>query len=89
VPRKDSHEVHKYHRISLHYAQVWACALPKCRHHMPAYLTPTLLGKASICWSCGNEFILDEENMKHEQPKCLSCSSPVKFDNILDQLGVK
>jgi hypothetical protein len=88
MPRKDRHEVHKYHRVDLKFTKVWACALPKCRHHMPEYLTPMLLGKASICWNCDAEFILDDENMKDSRPCCMSCK-PVKFDAILAKFGIK
>lgn len=81
--------IHKYHRISLKFGQVWACALPTCSHHMPNDLTPTLLGKASICWSCGNEFILDDVNMVDAQPQCNACKYPSSLDDYLAKLGVK
>lgn len=41
---------------------------------MPAHMSNMVPGKASICWSCNEEFILDPVNMKMEKPICSECS---------------
>jgi len=92
VPRKNPHPklAHKYHRVKLKFGEVWACAHASCPHYMPDYLTPTLLGKTSICWGCGDDLILDESNMKNDQPKCANCDKSTKeIREYLNSLGVE
>jgi hypothetical protein len=66
-------ELHKYHFIPMKYTKVWACALPDCLHYIPKHMEYMVCGKRSICWSCDKEFILNEENMKDDQPICETC----------------
>lgn len=76
--------VHKYHHIDIGYGtKLWACALPTCNHHMPKHLENSVIGKFSICWNCGQNFILDTENMKKDRPICISCLHPLP-EPILD-----
>jgi formylmethanofuran dehydrogenase subunit E len=57
---------------------------------MPPDLDELVIGKASICWNCGNEFVLDEENMKKDNPICADCdSTKAKIGNLLSSLGVE
>jgi hypothetical protein len=35
-----------------------------------------LLGKRTICWLCGNEFILDEYALRLAKPHCVACHKP-------------
>jgi hypothetical protein len=72
MSRKPKH-IHKYHRITLKFGQIWACALPTCNHHMPNVYEETLPGKASLCWKCDGQFILTEDKMKDDQPLCNDC----------------
>lgn len=82
--------VHKYHKITTKHRILWACAAPKCSHYMPADLTETLPGKASICWKCGSEFILDDDNMKNNKPICADCNPTIKsMAELLTDFGVK
>lgn len=64
---------HKYHLVSLGAGKVWACALPDCTHYMPSHMNAMVEGKASICWQCGEDMILDKANMKESQPRCENC----------------
>lgn len=64
---------HKYHLVSLGASKVWACALPDCTHYMPSHMSAMVEGKASICWQCGEDMILDKANMKEPQPRCENC----------------
>lgn len=71
---KAKRHVHKYHYINLPImGKVWACRLPDCNHYMPKHLEPTVEGKNSICWECGEAFTLDSEAMKEEKPRCENC----------------
>lgn len=67
--------IHKYMRVQLKFAKVWRCSLPDCYHYMPPHMEEMLIGRKSICWSCGNHFPLDEIAMKEEMPNCFSCRS--------------
>lgn len=82
--------VHKYHKVTLQFAQVWACGLPDCNHYMPHNLTPLVVGRKSICWHCNTEFVLDDENMKNDKPICMKCDGSSKpISDFLEQMGVK
>lgn len=72
MPRKQ--HVHKYFRQHTQSFSLWRCALDECNHYMPAHLTETVVGRTSICWSCGIRFRLDEDNMKLDKPVCASCN---------------
>lgn len=67
--------VHKYHKIN----GIWHCALPDCTHFMPRNIpAEAMLGKRSICWNCGSdEMILDEDLLKENKPNCATCSPNV------------
>lgn len=40
-------------------------------------------GKASICWECGEQFILDPRNMKLDKPLCNDCMPNIIPDELL------
>lgn len=71
---------HKYMKVK----QVWCCALPDCTHFMPRNMPMSVTGKASICWNCGEEFILDERSMKEERPICFECTDAGKVIKEFD-----
>ena len=77
--------IHKYHRITLGYGKVWSCAIPECNHFMPRNMSARVIGKASICWNCGEQFVLDEHNMKDDRPVCIKCAP--KSESIADALA--
>ena len=82
--------VHKYHKITAKFRTLWACALPTCSHYMPPDLEETLIGKMSICWKCGEKFLLTEDNMQKAQPFCSDCNPSVSsMADLLDKFGVK
>lgn len=68
-----SKHIHKYHQVGK-FSKLWACALPECNHYMPKHLEDMLPGKASICWDCGDKFILDERALGMTKPVCLDCT---------------
>lgn len=65
--------VHKYHKIDLGYATVFACAEPSCTHYMPKHMEQILEGKNSICWACGEKFMMDSDALKMQRPQCMNC----------------
>ena len=70
--------IHKYHRIN----DTWYCALPDCTHFIPRNVpSEAMLGKASICWECGNEMILDEDLLREDKPRCGNCSPNIAVLN--------
>lgn len=80
--------IHKYHFVS----KQWHCALSDCTHFMPGNVAGNILGKKSICWNCGKEFLLDEESLKNEKPQCIFCSNEVAAKDVtafLEQLENK
>lgn len=70
---KARRHIHKYHKVTLSFGQVWACALPECSHYMPQHMTPMITGKASICWECNEPMILDSNSMNEDKPRCGLC----------------
>src|SRR5216683_5297533 len=52
---------------------IFFCALPDCSYKIQP---PFALGKRSICWRCGNEFIMDEYTLRLAKPHCTSCHKP-------------
>jgi len=79
--------VHKYHKVKMNSTDIWACALPDCNHHMPPHYIDTLPGKASLCWKCGERFILDSDNMKLDRPICFNCAHPEMVSEETDLFG--
>jgi hypothetical protein len=53
----------------------YRCAAPNCTHHIDKEV---LLGKLSLCNSCGAEMILSREDLRRAKPKCLNCSDTKK-----------
>lgn len=70
---KAKRHIHKYHRVDLGYANVYACALPDCPHYMPKHMENTLEGKYSFCWGCDEKFILDKPALELMKPLCVNC----------------
>lgn len=77
---KSKRHIHKYHKVLAGAVKVWACALPDCNHHMPPHYANMVEGKSSYCWNCGNQMILDSENMKDDKPICIGCKTGVNDD---------
>jgi hypothetical protein len=85
VMKKLKHN-HKYRKVDIHYAKVFACALPDCTHFMPKNMAHMIIGKVSICWGCEEPFAFSDENLKEEYPKCQLCKmrdNGVDVDAIL------
>lgn len=55
---------------------VWRCTLPGCTHYMPHNVS--VLGCKSICWECGQIFVMEEGNLESTMPKCVSCAGELQ-----------
>lgn len=61
------------------------CTLPDCSYK----INPSLaLGKRSICWRCGDEFILNEYSLRLTKPHCESCHKSKGSDKELSNQTV-
>ena len=49
---------------------VMKCTVPKCTHYIAQDLA---IGRSTICWKCGNEFVLNSENVQLKRPLCYEC----------------
>jgi hypothetical protein len=65
MPSKD--HVHTYERIPSEKTTRYKCADPDCSH---VIMKTQLKGKRSLCWGCGNAFILTSEHLKRARPHC-------------------
>ena len=79
---KAKRHTHKYHRVEIAGAKVWACALGDCNHYMPVHMSALIPGKNSYCWDCDNPIILDSSNMIEDRPRCVECRTGINLDEI-------
>lgn len=63
--------VHRYQKLK---DKLWHCS--RCTHYMPANVSEQMEGRESICWNCGDEFLLDEITMDIDRPICVHCKNP-------------
>lgn len=84
--------VHKYERADIGVNKpyiVYRCALPTCSHYL--HSKELVKGKKSICWRCGEEFIIDAKSVELRRPHCQNCTKtrkvrPVEDEKALDGL---
>lgn len=66
---------HKYYRVDIGQRKpyvVYRCALPRCTHYLQREL---ITAKESICWECGERFIVTKANLNQEKLRCMACVS--------------
>jgi hypothetical protein len=78
--------VHRYLRTHLRFASVWRCADSECPHFMPPHQEGLMIGRASFCWGCSEQFTLDDEALKEEFPRCARCRAPELVTVDIDTL---
>ena len=72
---KTSH-VHKFKRLRYKSGnEIFFCCLPDCNQKINISLA---LGKRSICWRCGAEFIMSDYSIRLAKPHCENCHKPKK-----------
>lgn len=84
---RSKRHVHKYHKVMVANQYVWACALPDCTHYMPKHMENMIPGKYSICWNCGETFLLDTVNMRTDKPYCPDCMVPSDTHDIMESFA--
>lgn len=64
---KKPEHIHKYMRVELGDKgfTVFKCMWPNCKHYLR---TELVVGRASVCWKCGDEMILNTANMVNKKP---------------------
>ncbi len=70
--------IHKYYRTTLtperkrhgkiSGAKIWRCALPGCTHYV--FHKALMVNRQSICWVCGEPFILTNFALRNAKPHC-------------------
>lgn len=63
---------------------IWACTIDGCSHYIP-YNT-TVLGRYSLCWNCGEKFMITGDNLSQDQPICPDCTNPVDKNALNEQI---
>lgn len=75
--------VHKYKRFKFGNGRVaFRCMAGGCAHYV---LEELILGRQSICWRCGNIFMIDERSARLAKPHC-DCKKFQQKDPALDIL---
>lgn len=84
---KAKRHTHKYHKVKIASDKVWACALPHCNHHMPKHMENLVVGKATLCWNCDEEFTLNVANMRDDKPQCDDCRGVTDLNKVIESFG--
>jgi len=79
--RKHAHKY--YYGLKVGGDLVWACAFPHCNHYMPKHMEERVIDKLSICWKCGEEFVLESQLMNRQKPICVDC---LGFGEIVEEI---
>lgn len=68
--------IHKLRRL-VHKSgnKIFFCALPDCNYKINVALA---LGKRSICWRCGEPFLITEYSLRLAKPHCDLCHKSKK-----------
>lgn len=89
-PKRQDHKVHKYKRVEWgkNKTIVFRCMLPGCSHYVHEEF---VRGRMSLCWKCGNPFVMNPDKERRVKPKCDACQhgrDPImsRLDGILDGL---
>lgn len=73
--------IHKLKRLKFKSGNIiFFCALPDCSHKTNIALA---LGKRSICWRCGEPFIMNEYSLRLAKPHCDNCHKPKNQTEII------
>jgi hypothetical protein len=65
---------------------VWACVLPDCTHYIAEAF---VIGKKSICWRCGDEFVINARTKELYKPHCRDCTRSKAEDVQAPESGSK
>lgn len=93
--KKSDHEVHKYYRTEFSNSgtTIYRCGLPGCPHFV---YEPLVIGRFSVCWRCGNDFIINKKTIRNRKLHCEECTKgkeqvrkdvPKLIDEFIKGLG--
>jgi len=72
--------IHKFKRLRYKSGnEIFFCTLPDCNKRINI---PLALGKRSICWRCGKDFIMNEYSLRLAKPHCDACHKSKKDVDI-------
>jgi len=77
------------HLLLLVNKKTWKCNLEGCGFFVHLGLAHILIGKQAICWSCEERFVVSEDSLKEEKPRCNECKIGVSEDVIEQMLKDK
>jgi hypothetical protein len=78
--------IHKFKRLIYKSGNsIFFCATPDCKQKISI---PLALGKRSICWRCGEPFVMNEYSLRLAKPHCDACHKPKKIDEKLDDIMI-
>lgn len=76
--------IHKYIRDKFRTGtQIYKCVLPGCSHYI---LAQFVINKVSICWRCGEDFVINKRASDLKKPTCDDCVKSFKPKKIKDDL---
>lgn len=85
--------IHKYFLAKLGKKRdyhIYACALPNCPHRIEKALSSN---RESICWKCGEKFMLYKAKYDRVKPICMKCANPTasnaNLDLLMEELGIE
>jgi hypothetical protein len=85
--------IHMYEKVKwgANKTIIWKCCLADCSHYLHVEF---ILGKKSICFKCGNPFLMTYSKLLRNRPKCDDCQSlsgqgPKKRRDPVQQVLVK
>ena len=64
----------------------------KCFHCPSYYLYELAFGQKTICWKCGDDFLLLKRKNNQVKPKCIDCSGikkDISLDQVMKNLGLE
>ena len=66
--------IHMYEKVKwgANKTVVWKCCLVECRHYLHVEF---ILGKKSLCFKCGQPFLMTYTKLLRNRPKCDDCQS--------------
>jgi len=82
MAKTQERHIHKFKRLKYKTGNVtFFCALPDCN----VKINPALaLGKRSLCWRCGESFLMTEYSLRLAKPHCENCHKPKHQENVND-----